>query len=112
MLRRLRERAGTENSIRKDLQSKPLTATISLSKGDTALKVYTGTWISNCQFTITLSAAEGNVVGSLGFAVTNASATYETVFTIDTSDWQEESKTFTLTCGSSNTLKLMAIAIL
>ena len=93
-------------------QSKTLTATVTLSKGDTALKVYTGTWISNCQFTFTLSDAEGNVVGSIGFTVTNGSATYETIFFIDTSDWAEdESRQFTLTCGSNNTLKLMAIAI-
>ena len=90
----------------------PIEATITLSKGDTAVKVYTGTWISNCQFTISLTDAEGNVVESIGFTVTNGSATYETVFSIDTSDWaEEESKTFTLTCGSNNTLKLMAIAI-
>ena len=93
-------------------QSNALTATIILSKGDTAVKVYTGTWISNCQFTISLTDADGNVVGSIEFTVTNGSATYETIFFIDTSDWAEdESRQFTLTCGSNNTLKLMAIAI-
>ena len=93
-------------------QSNALTATVTLSKGDTAVKVYTGTWIPDCGFTISLTDVDGNVVGAVGFTVNNGSATYETVFTIDTSGWSEgESRTFTLTCGSTNTLKLMAIAI-
>ena len=92
--------------------SKELTATVTIKKGDKNLKVYTGTWIPDCGFTIALSDADGNSVGAIGFTVNNSSATYETVFTIDTSGWsEEESRTFTLTCGSTNTLKLMAIAI-
>lgn len=90
-----------------------LTATITLSKGDTAIKVYTGTWISNCQFTLTLTEKDTQTeVGKIVFNVINGSATYEAVFSIDTSSWSEnESKEFTLSCGSNNTLKLMAIAI-
>ena len=92
--------------------SKELTATVTIKKGDKNLKVYTGTWIPDCGFTISLTDVDGNVVGAVGFTVNNGSATYETVFTIDTSGWSEgESRTFTLTCGSTNTLKLMAIAI-
>ena len=94
-------------------RSNALTATVTLAKGDTAVKVYTGTWISNCQFTITLTDdTTGEVVGGIVFTVTNGSATYETVFTVDTSGWaDDETKTFTLSCSSDNTLKLMAIAI-
>ena len=85
---------------------------VTIKKGDKNLKVYTGTWIPDCGFTISLTDVDGNVVGAVGFTVNNGSATYETVFTIDTSGWSEgESRTFTLTCGSTNTLKLMAIAI-
>ena len=92
--------------------SRPLTATVTFQKDDSSLRVYTGTWISNCQFTITLTDSDGNTVGVSAFTVTNGMATYETVFTIDTSSWAEdESRTFTLNMTSNNTLKLMAIAI-
>ena len=92
--------------------SRPLTATVTFQKDDSSLRVYTGTWISNCQFTITLTDSDGNTVGVSAFTVTNGKATYETVFTIDTSSWAEdESRTFTLNMTSNNTLKLMAIAI-
>ena len=91
--------------------SRPLTATVTIQKDDSSLRVYTGTWIANCQFTITLTDSEGNAIGS-AFTVTNGAATYETVFTFDTSSWTEgESRTFTLNMTSNNTLKLMAIAI-